>query len=133
VNVHPADLSVCDQQGRRRFTGDDAVHDAIAAGRTELRSSTLWIDQGVDTGPLLMVSDPLPVRLPAPLEELSADPARLRRVADEHQERLKQAGDWVIFPLTLELIGQGRLALDQDGVAHLDGRPRPGGIRPHEV
>jgi folate-dependent phosphoribosylglycinamide formyltransferase PurN len=133
VNVHPADLSLADEKGRRRFTGDDAVYDAIAAGQSELRSSTLWIDQGVDTGPLLMVSEPLPVRLPAPLEELSADPARLRRVADEHQERLKEAGDWVIFPLTLELIGQGRLALDRDGVAHLDGRPRPGGIRPHEV
>jgi folate-dependent phosphoribosylglycinamide formyltransferase PurN len=133
VNVHPADLSLVDDRGRRRFTGDDAVHDAIAAGQTELRSSTLWIDQGVDTGPLLMVSDPLPVELPAPLEELSADPARLRRVADEHQERLKEAGDWVIFPLTLELIGQGRLALDRHGLAHLDGEPRPQGVRPAEL
>ena len=58
VNVHPADLSLVDEQGRRRFVGDDAVYEAIAAGQTELRSSTLWIDQGVDTGPLLMVSDP---------------------------------------------------------------------------
>lgn len=128
INVHPADLSLTDHQGKRRFVGDDAVLDAIAAGQTELRASTLWIDRGVDTGPLLMVSDPLPVDLPAPLEELKKDPARLRRVADEHQERLKEKGDWVIFPLTIDLMAQGRLSIDEQGIAHLDGRPYPAGV-----
>ena len=66
VNVHPADLSLVDEKGGRLFVGDNAVCDAIAAGQKELRSSTLWIDMGVDSGPLLMVSDPLPVHLPAP-------------------------------------------------------------------
>ncbi len=133
VNVHPADLSLADERGQRRFVGDDAVLDAIAAGEKELRSSTLWIDQGVDSGPLLMVSDPLPVELPAPLAELKAEPERLREVADQHQERLKERGDWVVFPLTLELIGQGRLALDPAGVVHLDGRAYPQGVRPSDL
>ena len=66
VNVHPADLSLIDDAGRRRYVGDDAVYDAILAGEKELRSSTLWIDQGVDSGPLLMVSEALAVDLPAP-------------------------------------------------------------------
>ncbi len=98
VNVHPADLSLLDEEGSRRFVGDDAVLDAIKAGRTELRASTLWTDLGVDSGPLLMISRPLEVELPAPLDELVQDEARLRRVADEHQERLKAVGDWEIFP-----------------------------------
>ena len=133
VNVHPADLSLVDQSGRRLFVGDDAVKDAIAAGQSELRSSTLWIDQGVDSGPLLMVSDPIPVELPRPLEELKQDPAALRQVADQHQERLKQAGDWVVFPLTLELVATGRLGLTPQGVATLDGKPYPQGIRPGDL
>ena len=74
INVHPADLSLVNGDGSRTFVGDDAVYDAIAAGRTELRSSTLWTDTGVDSGPLLMVSDPLPVELPASLDELKGRP-----------------------------------------------------------
>lgn len=133
INVHPADLSILTVKGKRRFVGDDAVMDAIAAGQKELRASTLWIDQGVDTGPLLMVSDPLPVELPAPLEELLEDSARLRRVADEHQEALKERGDWVIFPLTVELLATGRLRVNDMGVAELDGRQYPGGVRPGDL
>ncbi|CAO0823700.1 phosphoribosylglycinamide formyltransferase 1 [Desulfarculales bacterium] len=133
VNVHPADLSIAEAKGHRRFVGDDAVLDAIAAGQKELRASTLWIDQGVDSGPLLMVSDPLPVKLPAPLEELREDSVRLHRVADEHQEALKQRGDWVIFPLTVELLATGRLTVNARGLAVLDGREYPAGVRPGDL
>jgi folate-dependent phosphoribosylglycinamide formyltransferase PurN len=133
VNVHPADLSIIDAMSRRRFVGDDAVLEAFTTGAKELRASTLWIDHGVDTGPLLMVSDPLPVDLPVPLEELLEDAVRLRLVADEHQARLKERGDWVIFPLTIELMAQGRLGIDERGVALLDGRPYPAGVRPSDL
>ncbi|MCF8043243.1 MAG: formyl transferase [Desulfarculaceae bacterium] len=133
INVHPADLSLVDADGKRRFVGDDAVMDAIVAGQKELRSSTLFTDLGVDSGPLLMVSDPIAVELPASLDELKADPSRLRQVADANQERLKEAGDWMVFPTTLELIGQGRLGLTDDGVATLDGELKPGGVRPSEL
>jgi len=133
INVHPADLSLVNPDGSRAFVGDDAVMDAIVAGQSELRSSTLFTDLGVDSGPLLMVSDPIAVELPAPLDELQADPARLRQVADDNQERLKQGGDWVVFPLTIQLIAQGRLGLDGNGVVTLDGEPKPGGARPGEL
>ena len=133
INVHPADLSLTGADGKRTFVGDDAVMDAIMAGQSELRSSTLFTDLGVDSGPLLMVSDPIAVELPAPLEELKADPQRLRQVADDNQERLKQGGDWVVFPTTLELIAQGRLGLTEGGVATLDGELKPGGVRPSEL
>lgn len=129
VNVHPADLSILTPEGNRRFVGDRAVHDAIEAGEKSLRSSTLWTDEGVDTGPLLMVSEPLAVSLPEPLEELLRDRVRFDEVADAHQERLKEVGDWKIFPRTIEMIARGRFALDQEGRVYVDGRPVPEGFR----
>ncbi|MBF0510438.1 MAG: formyl transferase [Deltaproteobacteria bacterium] len=123
VNVHPADLSLTNEDGTRRFVGDDAVFDAIAAGRTELRASTIWIDDGVDSGPLLMLSDPLPVTLPEPLDKLRMDLAKLARVAGRHQEMLKDVGDWDIFPKTIWFISEGRFGFDEQGQAYLDGHP----------
>jgi folate-dependent phosphoribosylglycinamide formyltransferase PurN len=79
--------------GKRKYVGDHAVLDAISTGETTLRSSTLWTDQGVDTGPLLMVSDPLKVELPEPLDALLKDRGRLLSLVQEHQERLKEGDD----------------------------------------
>jgi folate-dependent phosphoribosylglycinamide formyltransferase PurN len=129
INVHPADLSIHDKNGRRMFVGDDAVLDAIKAGQIELRASTLWADAGVDTGPLLMVSEPLPVKLPGPVQVLAQDPERLRRIADEHQEQLKRVGDWRIFPQTILMIAQGRFAIDEHGAVYVGGKPVPHGYR----
>jgi folate-dependent phosphoribosylglycinamide formyltransferase PurN len=129
VNVHPADLSILTPEGKRKYVGDHAVLDAIASGESHLRSSTLWTDQGVDTGPLLMVSDSVEVRLPEPLESLLKDKAKLARVAEEHQQRLKEVGDWRIFPTTLEMIARGRFAFDEDRRVYVDGRPVPKGYR----
>lgn len=129
VNVHPADLSILSEDGKRRYTGDRAVPDAISAGEAALRSSTLWADEGVDSGPLLMVSDPLPVELQEPLETLKRDKNRFMQIADEHQERLKELGDWKIFPRTVELISQGRFAFDEKHRVYFDGEPIEGGLR----
>jgi len=129
VNVHPADLSILTPNGKRRYVGDHAVLDAIGAGETVLCSSTLYADQGVDTGPLLMVSAPLKVELPGPLESLLKDRERLIEVVKEHQELLKEIGDWIIFPRTLEMIARGRFALDEHNRVYVDGHPVPNGYR----
>jgi folate-dependent phosphoribosylglycinamide formyltransferase PurN len=129
VNVHPADLSVVLSDGRRKFVGDNAVHDAIAAGETTLRASTLWTDKGVDTGPLLIVSEPLPVELPEPLERLIKDKEKFYGVVHHHQEQLKVVGDWKIFPLSIEMISRGRFALDEKNQVYVDGEPVPDGYR----
>jgi folate-dependent phosphoribosylglycinamide formyltransferase PurN len=129
INVHPADLSVLDSKGKRKYVGDNAVVDAILAGEAFLRSSTIWTDRGVDTGPLLMVSDQVKIELPEPIESLAADKEKLIAVAEEHQKRLKEVGDWKIFPETLEMIARGRFALDEQGLVHADGRPVPDGYR----
>ncbi|MBW1721472.1 MAG: formyl transferase [Deltaproteobacteria bacterium] len=129
INVHPADLSILTPQGKRKYVGEHAVLDAILAGETHLRSSTIWTDEGVDTGPLLMVSNPLKVELPAPLEVLEKDRKRLLEVAGEHQRLLKEKGDWRIFPRTLEMVARGRFALDDEGRVYVDGEPVPDGFR----
>jgi phosphoribosylglycinamide formyltransferase 1 len=129
VNVHPADLSLLTPEGKRKYVGDTAVLDAISAGERVLRSSTIWTDQGVDTGPLLMVSQPVTVELQGPIESLMADPGSLSRVAEDHQRRLKEIGDWKIFPRTIELIARGRFALDEGNHVFLDEHPVPGGFR----
>jgi folate-dependent phosphoribosylglycinamide formyltransferase PurN len=126
VNVHPADLSV-EEHGRRKFVGDHAVRDAILAGRKELRSTTHIIEPIVDGGRLLVISPPVPVAVPP--GAVLTDKAVAKRVAQQHQERLKEAGDWVVFPRTLEWIADGRIAQDERGVLHFDGKPIPHGIR----
>jgi len=129
VNVHPADLSILTSDGKRKYIGDHAVLDAIASGEHLLRSSTLWTDEGVDTGPLLIVSSPVHVQLPEPLESLLKDSAKLARVAEEHQQHLKKVGDWKIFPKTVEMIARGRFGLDEKRRVYVDGHPVPNGYR----
>ena len=129
VNVHPADLSILTPQGKRKYVGDQAVADAIAHGETALRASTIWTDAGVDTGPLLMVSNPVQVQLPIPLPDLLKDEPAFKAVVDEHQRRLKELGDWRIFPLTVEMIAQGRFSLDNQSNVYVDGMQVPRGFR----
>jgi len=132
INVHPADLSILTPEGRRKYVGDHAVADAIAAGERVLRSSTIWTDKGVDTGPLLMVSEPVKVELPEPLNELLKNRERLTKAAEINQQRLKEVGDWRIFPRTVEMIARGRFALDPNGRVYVDGRAVPNGYRESE-
>jgi phosphoribosylglycinamide formyltransferase 1 len=129
INVHPADLSILTPEGKRRFVGDHAVLDALLAGEKALRSSTIWTDRGVDTGPLLMVSSPLKVQISESLESLARDRGRLIKIVEEYQERLKKEGDWQIFPQTIEMIARGRFALDEDNHVYVDGIPVPDGYR----
>ncbi|MBW2332634.1 MAG: formyl transferase, partial [Deltaproteobacteria bacterium] len=129
VNVHPADLSILTSDGKRKYVGDYAVGNAIANGETSLRSSTIWIDAGVDTGPILMVSNALKVTLPSPLPELLKNRKAFKKVVSEHQKRLKEIGDWTIFPQTVEMIARGRFSLDENNNVYVDGQPVPEGYR----
>lgn len=132
-NVHPADLSIKTEDGRRRFTGLHAVRDAILSGEKELRASTHVVRQKVDYGEIILISKPVPIEISSDitLDELK-DPANagyLSRLTSEHQDRLKAAGDWVIYPKTLELFSEGRIKLTGRGNVLLDGRRFENGIR----
>ena len=130
VNVHPADLSIMEGDDRK-FVGIHVVRDAILAGEREIRASTHVVREKVDHGEILVVSEPVSVRLPESvvLVELAQDKKLLRVVVDEHQGRLKERGDWVIFPLTIQMIAEGRFALDGEGSVYVDGAPAPRGYR----
>jgi phosphoribosylglycinamide formyltransferase-1 len=52
INTHPAMLPA--------FPGAHAVRDALTAGATTTGSSIFWVDDGVDTGSLI-VQEPVPV------------------------------------------------------------------------
>ncbi|MCZ7582520.1 MAG: hypothetical protein M5R36_03845 [Deltaproteobacteria bacterium] len=41
---------------------------------------------------------------------------------------MKEQGDWIVFPRTLELVARGRFGMDDAGVLHFDGVPAPRGI-----
>lgn len=117
LNVHPADLSL-EENGKRKYTGDKAVRDAVLAGEKTLRSSVHVVRDRVDYGEVIMISDPLAVELPRPLEELRMDEKLLDDVVNVHQTKLKEKGDWVIFPRALQEVAEGRIAVDGKGAAY---------------
>ena len=125
VNVHPADLSITDESGKRKYTGDHAVLDALVAGEGELRSSTHLITNEVDGGPVLMISAPVSLGYGIP-----TDLAGRKSLANDYQEVLKKVGDWVVFPRTLEDIAVGRFSKDSNGNLYYGESPIPNGIRP---
>ena len=126
VNVHPADLSI-EEKGRRKYTGDHADLDAIRAGEKTIGSTTHLIEERVDYGRILIISPPVPVRIPAGAD--LSDPETAKKVSAENQERLKEKGDWIIFPKTLEYLAEGRFAADGQGRLHFDGKPIPQGLQ----
>ncbi len=124
VNVHPADLSIM-ADGKRKYTGDNAVRDAILAGEKQLRATTHVLEERVDYGRILMISPPIDVVLP---EGFNAnDKEQVKSVSNEHQNLLKEAGDWRIFPKTLEFLADGRYSQNDKGNIHFDGNPIPFG------
>ena len=132
VNVHPSDLSIM-ETGKRKYTGLHAVRDAIFAGEKKLYSTTHVVRDRVDYGEILMRSAPVDVVLPAgfSLGELRRpeNSALVKRIADEHQARLKEHGDWIIYPKTLEMIANGRYGLDAQGNVYVDDVLMPNGFR----
>jgi folate-dependent phosphoribosylglycinamide formyltransferase PurN len=126
VNVHPADLSVV-QGGKRKWTGGHAVLDQIAAGEKFLAATTHLIEPACDMGRIFMVSKPLGVEIPAGLDP--KNPEELKKISDRNQERLKQNGDWIIFPRTIEEIARGHFQRDETGAFYHQGKPIPTGLR----
>ncbi len=119
LNVHPGDLTVV-ENGKRLFAGLHLgpMETAILRGYPDFRSSVIAA-QGVsiggnemDEGPVLGVSDPVPIDLrghtPEELKEVHAlrqgkkrseyKNDILARIAEENVNALKEQGDWQLFP-----------------------------------
>ena len=90
LNVHPADLTILDKRGQRKYIGTDAVAKAIAAGEKSTRSTIHLVTADIDNGPIVTLSAPLPV-------EPGINPAA-------HQEKMKWACDGPAYIRALMLI-----------------------------
>ena len=123
INVHPADLSV-KADGKRKYTGHHAVRDAILAGEKNLHSTTHIVRKEVDYGEILLISEGISVNIPdkLSLKDLSkiGKESLLREIVCQHQNKLKENGDWKIFPLTLQYISEGRFSVDTERNVYLD-------------
>lgn len=118
VNVHPANLTATDKEGKRKYTGDHAVLDAILAGERFIYSSTHIAREQVDYGEVLMISAPLEVKPRHKPAYLRKHPEELEKIAGSNQDRLKEVGDWVIFPKTLEMTARGDFIMKDGRVFH---------------
>jgi len=151
ANVHPGDLRITDERGRRRYVGLGWVPTAkaILAGERFVRCTTHLVTPELDGGPIARVSRPLPIGLPPGADAGSLLPPGtglgdlLRDIRQDGgrrfgncllythsrlvQDRLKEQGDWVEFPRTVqrlaELLREGRLRLEAGGRILLDGAP----------
>ncbi len=126
LNVHPGDLTITGPDGQRLYAGLHSlpVENAILDGRTSLRSSVIRAVpytpgvREVDEGSILGISAPMPVLLPqgvtlGQLREIAKNRKKgfrndlLGTIADDHIERLKQEGDWKVFPAVVDNFARG--------------------------
>lgn len=131
LNVHPGDLTI-EKDGIRLLAGlhSGPVETAILEKHPALRSSVIIAtpynpgEKNVDSGFVLGISDPVAVELPdgVTLEELQACKENrvkgrndlLGKIADEHIDRLKEGGDWKLFPAVTKAFTQGRYAYTEN-------------------
>ena len=149
VNVHPGDLRVRDDRGGRRYIGLGWVPTAkaILAGEWLVHSTTHLVTAELDGGPIARVSRGVQIDLPPGITPQNILPGDVRlgdviqavrsgndpelasgllvTHARAIQERLKESGDWIEFPRTLDqvaaLLQAGRLARGAGGRLLLDG------------
>jgi phosphoribosylglycinamide formyltransferase 1 len=103
INVHPALLPA--------FPGIDAVQQAIDHGAKITGVTVHFVDEGMDSGPIIM-QRPVPV---APSREWA------------ETEKAIHATEHALLPETVRLIAAGRVRVDDENprVVHID--PEPGG------
>jgi folate-dependent phosphoribosylglycinamide formyltransferase PurN len=137
LNVHPGDLTV-EQDGRRLLVGlhTAPIETAILSGFTEIRSSVIvaqpYTGGGggeMDSGPVLGISEPVSIDFcgcsMSDLGQIAAlRPVErpvggfrdsLEEIASFNQNRLKEGGDWIIFPRVVDDFARGRFAIGNDG------------------
>ncbi|HCB51029.1 TPA: hypothetical protein DEP21_00290 [Patescibacteria group bacterium] len=90
INVHPADLSITGSNKKPKYTGDDAVKMAIEAGEKYTASTIHFVEEEVDCGKIIYISDPLPV-------EKGITP-------QEHQEKMKVLCDGPAYKEALRIL-----------------------------
>ncbi len=114
-NSHPADLTILDSAGKRKFVGAHAVKDAIDADEEQMRTCIIQVNNGVDEGPILVRSPAVKVN---------------GRSADLVQEELKHKGDYPAYIFALRELAAGNLTLNP---VKYSGVPQPKGVMMEKV
>lgn len=99
MNVHPADLRVKGEDGKPKYigVGSKVVRQAMEDGNPATYSTVHIVTSGVDEGPIIAVSDPLPVS-----EGVSPE---------QQQEQMKYACDGPAFKRAFERVTSGEFPL----------------------
>ena len=111
-NVHPAKLDVLDETVRR-YTGDQAVYDALKAGEASTATTFILADEGVDTGPNLVQG---------PDVAYKGKRRVTHSIAAVHQDAQKAHSDWPALRFAMREIANGQLGLHRTK-HHPDGNP----------
>lgn len=98
INVHPADLRIKNEDGTPKYVGADAVTLAINADETQTASTIHVVEEKVDEGKIICVSQPLMVQSETPVTE--------------HQERMKIFCDGPAYVRALEMICSGEFKFE---------------------
>lgn len=119
INGHPADLRVI-KDGHRVYAGANGVGDALAAGETNLFSTLHLVTPKIDHGPILMVSEPVPVVDQDAISDLDKMRYHLRLL----NEKLRE-----LFARVIDDVSQGRFGMEVDGCLTYNGTPIPNGFQ----
>ena len=148
LNVHPGDLTYC-KDGQRYLVGLHTIpiERAILEGLDAMRSSVIVAQpysgsgKEMDSGPILGISEPVAIDCQGEtlegLQELANKRPpkrpkggfgdRLEALACHNQDRLKEQGDWVVFPQVVDDFARRHFGQDEDGDlwARIAGRWHP--------
>ena len=100
INIHPADLTILNDDGLPKYRGMNAVSSALNAGETYIASTIHVVEEAVDGGLVLAVSKHIPL-----LAEGVYDPHEL-------QENLKHECEHTLYPQILALLSRGKITRD---------------------
>ena len=135
LNVHPGDLTVTDELGRRIYAGLHyrPVEDAFCDGRGFVRSSVIVAQpysgdgtKEMDSGPVIGISEKIFID-PSPETSASLAEIRRRRIPGKRPddilrkkaaaciEEMKVRGDHVIFASAADDFSRGKFFCDENG------------------
>ena len=115
INVHPADLRV-EENGKRKYRGTDTVYQTILAGEEEIRSTVHFVTASVDEGPIIVVSEPVPINQDLVRGFRKFDAKEINKYAELLQEGMKWRCDGPAIKKALELIADGDVLLAKEEV-----------------
>ena len=108
VNVHPADLSIM-KGDERKYVGIHVVRDAILEGELDIRASTHIVREKVDYGEILIISEPVPVRVPKNIE--STDLTLDKKFDSSHKQTVVEISENLYI-----IVESGKSFLKEEGV-----------------